>query len=288
MLNPYLIFVVLIFPGWGYAQSHARVQIGGVSTVEDLTWSIAGNLNGENPDIFSELQWRNICGVGGAASIALPVFKRFSFSLDAKVLGFVKGTVTDTDYRGDNRTDQVFYAKESASKGLVKSFRPGIEYLMVDQSRFDLSLGVGYLVTTKTYYLLNHATGLNSSYAAIWHGVSALYTVGVDLDFCRLILLTDYSQVKYKATANWNLIDEFEHPVSFEHEARGFVFFNQLSIYKALANQVEAMVSGGYQFSSTGKGVDTLYKKDGDRPKTQLNDVTNQMFSLSLGVNYIF
>ncbi|WP_258099843.1 hypothetical protein [Marinoscillum pacificum] len=278
-----LIYIVLISPVLSWSQK-AEMSLDAVTSLEKLSWSIAGNMKGENPNVFSELQWKNVVGVGMTTDNYVDIHRRFGVGLQADLMRFVSGEVTDTDYEQDNRVNQVFYAREDANKGFSASLSPLLQFKIVDRSVFQMTIGAGHQWTSKKFYLVNAESNLNSSYQAFWKGPVGKLKSHYKLGSFRFQASSTYSQVNYNAKANWNLIDEFERPVSFRHEAKGFVWFNELALLYPLKSIFHIKASVKHSYSSTGKGIDILYKVDGSRPRTQLNDVTNQAMMLSVGV----
>src|SRR6266567_1552270 len=70
---------------------------------ENFRWSIAGSVEGTNPNILSELKWKNLAGPTVAASGDWNFWKSFTLRSAFSRLFIVSGSVTDMDYRGDNR-----------------------------------------------------------------------------------------------------------------------------------------------------------------------------------------
>ena len=278
-----LIYIVLISPVLVWSQ-RAEMSVDAVTSLEKLSWSIAGNLKGENPNVFSELQWKKVIGIGMTTNNYFQIHRRFGVGLRAALLKFVAGEVTDTDYEQDNRVNQVFYAREEANKGFTASLSPLLNFKIVDRSSFQMTIGAGHQWTNKKFYLVNNGTDLNSSYHASWQGPVGQLKAHYQLRSIRLQASSTYSQVNYNAKAYWNLIDEFERPVSFRHEAKGFVWCNEVALSYLLKSTFQIKASVRHSYSSTGKGIDTLYKIDGSKPRTQLNDVTNQALILGIGV----
>ncbi|WP_421876654.1 hypothetical protein [Marinoscillum sp.] len=278
-----MIFISLLLPSWLWSQK-ADISLEAVTSMESLSWSIAGNLNGENPNIYSELNWQGVSGIGLKTDGHLSIHRRFRIGLKAGMIWFVAGEVTDTDYQQDNRTNQVFYAREQANDGFSRLIAPMLICQTVDRVRFRLSAGLGYQWISKKFYLLNEHTGLHSSYRAAWMGMSGHISAQYQAGPISVRVTTEYIQVAYDARANWNLIDEFEHPVSFRHEAKGFVWSNEVATSYPIKSNFHLKASVIHTYSSTGKGIDTLYKTDGSKPQTRLNDVTNQVFNISVGV----
>ncbi|MEQ8472605.1 MAG: hypothetical protein RIC35_15545 [Marinoscillum sp.] len=271
----------------GVAQN-TSVEVGLLASTETMSWSIAGNLKGTNPNIYSELAWAKIMGAGIGASLDQLIYKRMSIGLDLNLISYLSGHVTDTDYRDDNRQNQTFYAREQANKGGSRLVRSNLEFKVIDRSKLDFSVGVGYGLIRKKYYLINKENGLNSSYDVGWFGPNLSTNINIKRSKIYLQLQTDYCQASYLATGNWNLIDDFEHPESFRHEAKGFQLSSEVSGGVGLSSNFDLIVRLRHSFFSTGRGIDTLYKTDGSRPKTRLNDVTNEVFGLGLGVKYVF
>lgn len=281
-----LFFLVLAFFSFGLAgQDKLKMNAGIAASKENLTWSIAGNLNGANPNVFSELDWSQITGVGYYAGLGFPVRKRFSGFLDFSQGLIVRGRVTDTDYRSDDRRDQVFFAEEDAGKGQVINAQTGLAFNAINTGFFAFSFGAGYGLLNQQLYLVNEGKGLNSRYSNHWYGPLTFGKVKFVInDALNISAQTTYHQVKYRAVADWNLIEEFQHPVSFSHKAKGFGLDNKLSLEFRYKSNLNVLVSSNYGYWTTGKGIDKLYKSDQSTIKTRLNDVTRSVISFNLGL----
>ena len=90
--------------------------------------------------------------------------------------------------------------------------------------------------------------------------------------------------MRYHATGNWNLIERFQHPVSFRHRAKGFGLENQLVMSYKMSGGLCVELRPSYSYWTTGRGIDTVYKKDQSTPKTRLNDVTSDVLGVEVGV----
>ena len=82
------------------------LELVGGYRLDDLDWSIAGNLNGTNPNIVSELTWSDLesyqLKLGGKGTIDRVFYLRGSAAF-----GWVlSGDVQDSDYNGDDRTQE--------------------------------------------------------------------------------------------------------------------------------------------------------------------------------------
>src|SRR5688572_11891066 len=84
---------------------------------ENFRWSIAGNIYGQNPDILSELVWKNVAGPVLGFLYDRKIKKRFFLQLGFSKSHTIKGQATDTDYAGDNRTSQSYQIMLSSNEG---------------------------------------------------------------------------------------------------------------------------------------------------------------------------
>ncbi|VXD14209.1 hypothetical protein [Marinoscillum sp. 108] len=267
--------------------AHGQTQLtAGMSyTRQSLTWSIAGNLNGTSPNIFSELKWQRVMGVGALVAYQHPITDRIVAFAEHQHQLLVQGSVTDSDYEGDDRTGRVFFAKEDAGKGYTLASQGGLLYQVCKRKSMTFTLGGGYGLMSQRFFLLNEKMGLRSSYTNQWYG--PLLTGRLQLlaeSAFGITLKTTYHQVRYHATGNWNLIERFQHPVSFRHRAKGFGLENQLVMSYKMSGGLCVEVRPSYGYWTTGMGIDTVYKKDQSTPKTRLNDVTTEVLGVEVGV----
>ncbi|WP_421898059.1 hypothetical protein [Marinoscillum sp.] len=254
-------------------------------TRQNLSWSIAGNLNGTAPNIFSELIWQEVTGLGAMMSYQQPITRRIAAFMEYRHHVLVQGSVTDSDYEGDDRTGRVFYAKEDAGKGYALASQGGLLVQAIKNKSITLALGGGYGFMSQRFFLLNEKMGLRSSYTNQWYGPmlsgGLQLLPGRELSFT---LKTNYHQVRYHATGNWNLIESFQHPVSFRHKAKGFGLENQLVMSYKTSEVLTIGLRPSYSYWTTGMGIDTVYKKDQSTPRTRLNDVTSEVWGIEVGL----
>jgi hypothetical protein len=89
-----------------------------------------------------------------------------------------------------------------------------------------------------------------------------------------------YNQIRYKASANWNLIREFSHPESFRHTANGYGIMAQASLLYHVQGIHSIGITGSYSCWQTGHGIDELYFAAGGSRQTQLNEVRSVGFGV--------
>jgi hypothetical protein len=259
---------------------------------QDLKWSIAGNLAGESPNIYSELQWKKIGGQSVAAALEWNIWKKLLLMADYSHTFINTGTVADNDYNGDNRTNVIYNELFNADKGYLGDWSIGTGYKLIGKNRFYLNVYAGYGVSTQSLYILDRTGNfpdLNSTYKANWKGPFVKTAVEFDLTSKFLVSMAfTYNQVNYNATADWNLIQTFQHPVSYRHTAKGFGIDGDLRLKYALYKNMAVQAGGGYYLWQTGNGIDELFLSNGKTNTTQLNKVDRTGYSFTAGMTFTF
>lgn len=243
---------------------------------EGLRWSIAGNLQGESPNIYSELIWKHVNGLLCATDVRWKVWRSLEVYAHFSMASISGGKVTDTDYHGDNRTGVAYYGYFDAGRGNVLSGELRVGYRLSLGAGITLTPAIGYGADRQLLYILPYAgnapSTLNSSYDALWKGftgsLSAVFPLNRRWEADPSI---SYHQVALTGTADWNLIDNFQHPVSFRDHANGFGVVPDLAIVYRLHSHWSVFVHGSYGYWRTGAGVDELYMSSGTTSLTQYN-----------------
>lgn len=270
---------------------------------DNLDWNIAGDINGSNPNILSELTWTDI----DIFQLEFGLERRFrrNFKLGGTLaLGLIFGGENqDSDYLGDNRTLEFSRSNNSADDGETWDLSVAFGY--------EFLFGSGAFGLTPLFGLSHHAQNLNitdgfqtipplgafpglqSSYDARWFGP------WVGLDFTTRILTKDkkapdhefklgceyHFSADYYAQANWNLRSDFEHPKSFEHEADGSGIILKGSYKIVWAGWWGLEFTGKYQKWQTDPGIDRVFFSNGTVGVTRLNEVNWDSYSLLIGIS---
>lgn len=259
---------------------------------EDFHWDIAGNLNGQSPNILSELRWNKVSGQNYSAALQWNFWRKFALSAEYSRVNIKSGTVNDTDYAGDNRTQPTYQQSFSDNKGSTVAWNAGAGYVIFNNSRFSLTPYIGYGISRQSLYIVD-VTGqfpsLNSSYDTRWKGAFIKITSSLKI-WHALKLATDitYNQVTYSAQGNWNLINEFQHPVSYSHAAKGYGIKACTRLVYNITPNIGLSIGYGYYNWQTGNGTDQLYLSSGKVDKTQLNGVIRSGFVFNGGVTLAF
>jgi hypothetical protein len=281
---------------------------------DDLDWSIAGaNEYGQPINVRSELEWDNVQSYQLRLDNRTQIGGFFYFRGYFDYATIKDGTIRDSDYNGNGRTEEYSRSISTSagdqlwdlSGGIGYPFhldRNGASYLLAPL--FGLSLHKQNFRITEGYQVLTEPggpelgelEGLNSSFEAKWLGP----WLGLDLRCCmaakhtRLVpmewgLSLEYHfQTRYRAKANWNLRDDFEHPVSFRQEAdaRGICLTGDWRISPWQRWDIQFIAT--LQTWETEDGTLRFFNADGTSDAVRLNEVQWTTHSLMAGLTYHF
>lgn len=287
------IFLIFVLCGTKYAiaQTDRLLLSGGpIYNLSDLQWSIAGNLNGQLPNILSELAFHDIHALGYFVEIGYEPVRCISIYTSYANLSTISGTGMDMDYNQDNRSNPTFSETFVSNLGKSEGLKAGATYSFIRTTKMNASAGLAYVSHNQTFYLLGTSfDGLNSTYTPTSQGAE----VSIDLTYhlFKTILIDGsigYSSIKYKAHANWNLIDVFQHPISFRQESNGSAIKGTLGLEYFFSPTLSLKLKGGFGKLRTNTGLDTSYLNSGHTFDTQFNGAEWKDFSGTLGINFRF
>ena len=279
------------FAQFGYGQDiekKLQLTLSAGPQKDNLNWSIAGNTSGQSPNVLSELKWQNVKGTNYLAGLQANVWHNIIIVGGYNRVSVKSGSVSDIDYSADNRSQPTYNQNFIDNKGYTSAWYAGAGYIIFNNDRFSLVPSAGYVNNTQSLYITD-ATGqfpdLNSFYNVQWKG--AFIKVKSSLKIWRgLKAMADvtYNQVNYSAQGDWNLINEFMHPVSYSHVAKGYGINAGGSLVYNVTPNVGISVGYTYFNWQTGNGTDQLYLSSGQVDKTQLNGVYRNGHLLSGGI----
>jgi hypothetical protein len=274
-----------------HAQEHRfTISAGGTANRSDFNWSIAGNMQGQSPNILSELQFNKVTSLGVYIEGSYRPLKWLELNGSWQKNGTISGDGVDTDYEGDNRTHPIYNQTFTSNRGWLESFTAGAQVYFLSRERYRLKAGLFYTSSTQNYYLLNpDLEELRSTYTAKWHGPKL--SIGADYNCNKKWTITAafaYYLVKYKAAANWNLIPQLMHPVSFRQTADGNMVDGQLGLSYALNASWSLSLTGLIGRAETDKGLDVTYMRNNNQISTQFNGAHNNYYGLRIGAGFRF
>jgi len=286
------------------------LEVSGGYRVDQLDFNIAGNVNGNNPDVLSELTWKDLKSdqVSVRAKVIM-VNDQVPFAGAIKLGGsygeIYSGANQDSDYGGDGRTQEFSRSNNSADSGELWDVSLGGGLVFFNHSRtFSLTPLLGFsqhqqnLTIQNGYQTLSDygfpqalgpINGLNSTYETKWRSG----WLGLDLDYIPTPFFDLHGGVelhggKYEAEADWNLRSTFAHPRSFSQtskEASGIV--TNIGM-RAGARNLFLTLDFNYQKWRAKDGEDQTYFSDGSIGVTKLNEVNWESSSINAGVTVRF
>ncbi|QNK64340.1 hypothetical protein H7F33_07615 [Pedobacter sp. PAMC26386] len=273
--------------------NNVEIEAYGDYRSSDFQWSIAGNNLGQNPNILSEVKWKNIKGPGMGLDIRLNIWSPIFFKGSYHRTWIKSGQVTDNDYAADNRTEPGYHADLNSNEGFIYTWFVTTGYEFRIGQTLKISPYAGYTKNTQQLHLknFNNETDpaiktLNSIYqanrAGLILGAAATLSLTNQLSVEGIV---NYSQVKYQAYADWNLIDAFAHPVSFKHKANGYGTEALLQLNYSFTAVLSVLIRGNYDYTNTGKGTDELFLVDGRQLQSQFNGATGSDSGFGIGVS---
>lgn len=274
-----------------HAQDHRfTISAGGAATVSDFNWSIAGNIQGQSPNVLSELHFNKVTSLGVYAEASYRPLKWLELNGSYQKNGTISGDGIDTDYDGDNRTHPTYNETFTSDRGWLETFTAGAQAWFFSRERYRLKAGLFYTSSTQSYYLLNpNLEDLKSTYKAKWYGPKL--SIGADYNCAKKWTLNGglaYCLVKYKAEADWNLIPVLMHPVSFRQKANGSMYEGQLGLGYALSSFCTLLVTGLIGKAETDSGLDITYLRNNNQISTQFNGAQNSYYGLKVGATVSF
>ncbi len=264
-----------------------------------MQWSIASTLSGTvTPNILSELTWSNIDSIQTYVGVEhfLDSRRHFAFIGHISYGSIYSGDNQDSDYAGDNRTLEFSRSNNTSNEGSTTSFSLALGFDIFVNTDLILMPMFGYAEHKQNFKITDgYQTipasgafpGLNSSYDADWSGPWLGFKLGNRGD---LRFYFDYRAhiVEYVGLANWNLRTDFQHPVSFRHDADGFGQTFQLGLAFDVNENFGLGLNYTYQDWQTDPGLDTVYFSNGNIGVTRLNEVvwTSDIYTFTVEVYF--
>lgn len=274
------IFLLLSLILWGEnaaarPKSTLDVNLALSHRVDHLKWSIAGN----GVNILSELTWEDLmiaqATVGGRLLVDAPntpfsPYLRGSFGWGR----IYRGENQDSDFSQNNRAGEFSRSNNNADGGdvLDATFGLGLRFKHLLKPH-GITVWVAPLVGyayheqnlemtggVQTIPPLGPFPGLNSTYETQWRGPWLGLDASVAFDQVHSLFASiEYHRTNYEGRANWNLRDDFAHPLSFFHKADGEGMTASLGLEKRLFQSGALILKIDYLDWRTNPGQDTIF-----------------------------
>ncbi|WP_316801918.1 hypothetical protein [Pedobacter nototheniae] len=256
-------------------------------------WSIAGNPDGTDPNILSEVIWKNLKGPSFGLDIKYNITDKLGVKVASQYAKIVKGTAEDTDYADDNRQGAFYYDLLNANKGYLYDMDLQLNYQILKLGNFNIDPIIGISYHQQKFHLLESgdnpaSNGLNSTYEAKYKGFDfgGAFIFKTDAFSIGATVLAGF--YTYSAKANWNLIPDFAKPVSFTHKANAFSLSGDINISVPLNKNLSIEADYKINNINTYSGVDKAYYNNRNTEETQFNGATFRKNAALLGLNFVF
>lgn len=262
--------------------------------VQNLDWSIAGNLDGTGPNIYSELIWDQIQGLNYGLQGTIRVSPRWHIILEGDYQQTLKGSARDTDYGSDNRVAPFYDERFNSDEGYFYNFRVSAQYVLPNLGPISPRLLLGYEQLGNRLFLLplpgaTDNLDLRTIYQTDWYGGQAALALAYQYHGFYASGSYGFGLYDYKAKANWNLIESFEQPVSFRHTALGLKHNGIIRVGYQIHPLFAVELTGNYTKAYTNTGLDELYTTTSiGTMRTQFNGANLSQYSGSLGIRFGF
>jgi len=258
-----------------------------------VDWNIAGNLQGTNPNIISELTWRNI--KSHQLSIGAIWSEEDYFLQVSGEYGQVhSGENQDSDYSLNDRQGEWSRSVNNAGKGymLDTEINYGKNFIISPSLKASVSLGYGehrqHLKMYDGNQVIGSAnlTGLDSLYQANWKGPQI--GAGFSYLYDKNVFLVDYTyqDIELNAHTDWNLRTDLQHPVSMTQIGKGNGSRLSIGIERAVSNFSSVSLMGTrYNYAASGTHTFHLLSSN---PVQKLNEVNWQANEIQLVYRSLF
>lgn len=267
---------------------------------DDFDWNIAGDIQGNSPNVLSELTWSDLSMAQIKTKGHIILHNQIVLDGMAAYADIYRGENQDSDFSGNNRASEFSRSNNSSDDGEAMDLSAGVGYkfflggtpslLNVDHlwltilggySRHELNLvmtdGVQTIPATGAF------AGLHSNYWAEWEGPWTGFELFGKRNKISGLFRFEYHWADYYGSANWNLRSDFQHPKSYEHVAnsRGLVF--SLGAAYHIDDFWSLDINADIQDWETTEGIDRTFFSSGTTSETRLNEVNWESSAIMLG-----
>ncbi|RQO74495.1 hypothetical protein DBR43_03640 [Pedobacter sp. KBW06] len=259
----------------------------------DYNWSIAGNIEGNSPNILSELVWQNLKGPKINLNISRAIYNHFELSFNFSQHKIKQGRFKDTDYLQNNRTDAFFKKDGLSNEGKAYNYSLLLKYELPVSRFLKLKPYVGATYFDKKLYMLDFPDELtdpplNSIYKNQWEGAVLGVETSYQINKVSLILNTVAGYYNYLAEAQWNLNEKFNQPLSFKQTANSYTFLVGFTTSYSLSKHINMLLGMEKKYGATYSGIDEAYLINGVNVKTRFNGAEFNSFGAKIGLEFGF
>lgn len=270
------------------SQNQFGISVSPVVSVDNGQWSIAGNINGENPNILSEVIFENSFSIGSDVEFAFKANKYLELSVSYADLRTLSGQGTDTDYDSDNRSDPTFELPFENRNGYINRIVAALKYDLLVAKQKIVTIGF------KTF-IYRQKFGISSRDNANLNSFYLYRSRGIGLSLERKISLVKKASIQpgislylssFNSYGRWNLRTSLNPDKSFIHRSKGIAFNLWLRSTYRVTSKHSLHLTCGNRFEKTYVGSDYLLYSNGGITHTQFNGSLLRSAYIKLGFSY--
>ncbi|MFH1359833.1 MAG: hypothetical protein ABIJ41_02215 [Candidatus Omnitrophota bacterium] len=273
--------------------------------MDDFNWNIAGDSAGANPNVLSELKWKDLDLYQVKATGDLVFFDHFVLEGSGAYSWILNGKNKNSGYASDNRTDEVRRVIGQSDDGEVFDLSGGIGYRfylgndrnLLNIDKLWLTLLGGYSYHEQNLMIDNAVqevgtgvttAGLHYTYDTQWRSPWAGFELAATKNRLKGNVRFEYHFADYDATADWNTRSDYQHPESFIHWGEGYgLVFNAGAGYQ-MTDAWSLDFAADIQRWRIEDGIDRLFLANGTITDSRLNEVNWDAYSFLFGLTYQF
>lgn len=255
--------------------------------VSNFDWSIAGNLQGQSPNILSALDFKSITSLGYFIKGIYTPLKKIEIIVYYQQSKTISGHGTDIDYQDDNRSNPIYNLSFISNKGTLHMFKGGGRTLLLNKEWINCGTSIHYSASAQNFHILSpEMAALESTYQAKFKGIDFNVDTEVKLKCIAVLLALGVGHTNYRAEANWNLQDIFMHPVSFSHAANGIEKTVDLSLNYKISGVLSLTFGGSFTNNKVSEGIDTSFLVTNKNITTQFNGASKTRYQAIAGLTF--
>jgi len=270
--------------------------------IDNLEWSIADKDG--HPNILSELEFNDLFILQAGIDLNISIHKLY-FRSTFNYGEIIDGICTDSDYILDNRNGLFSRSESKIINDNIQDISLGFGYHFYSGNKefkitplfgvsehsqnLRMTSGVQTFATPGITPPIGPFSGLNSTYQSKWSGG----WLGMDVLFkpagnFSLTSSLEYHMTNYRAKADWNLRQDFAHPVSYIHKANGNGIVFKAGLNIILDKHWNMGLMHIWQDWWTYNGIDQVYFSSGNTDSTRLNGVNWESQAINFFLSYKF
>lgn len=288
--NCIIIIILCLSSIQSLGQSRFSITSGPSLSFSNFKWSIAGDINGRNPTVLSDLTFTRIQRIGFFIAANYEIKDLFKINATIDKSYTTEGQGTDIDYQGNYKTQPTYRLDFDSKAGNALNGKLSFFVKARDYGFAKIHVGIHTEMFNQTLAIESpEIVTLASKYATKTYGIGPTINMQINLTKRVQIEVNEtFTSSIYRAKANWNLNPNLQSPLSFKQKANGFNFNTGAAILYTLSDKMKIHYTFNYLFEKINKGKDIAYLNTGLLSETMFNGANQKMLKQTIGLQYNF